>query len=118
MITIQKSQLSVMNIQYRYFSLDKFLDDAVGNGVSNIELWGAMPFFNIEDMTYQEVKEVRHQIESRGLKLVCLTPEQCVYPVNLAAPSEAARRRSLKFFEDNIRAASELGTDNYRIWIF
>ena len=111
MITIQKSQLSVMNIQYRYFSLDKFLDDAVGNGVSNIELWGAMPFFNIEDMTYQEVKEVRHQIESRGLKLVCLTPEQCVYPVNLAAPSEAARRRSLKFFEDNIRAASELGTD-------
>ena len=47
MITIQKSQLSVMNIQYRYFSLDKFLDDAVGNGVSNIELWGAMPFFNI-----------------------------------------------------------------------
>jgi len=31
--------------------------------------------------------------------------------VNLAAPSEAARRRSLKFFEDNIRAASELGTD-------
>ena len=67
-----------MNIQYRYFSLDKFLDDAVGNGVSNIELWGAMPFFNIEDMTYQEVKEVRHQIESRGLKLVCLTPEQCV----------------------------------------
>ena len=55
MITIQKSQLSVMNIQYRYFSLHKFLDDAVGNGVSNIELWGAMPFFNIEDMTYQEV---------------------------------------------------------------
>ena len=44
MITIQKSQLSVMNIQYRYFSLDKFLDDAVGNEVSNIELWGAMPF--------------------------------------------------------------------------
>ena len=104
-----------MNIQYRYFSLDKFLDDAVGNGVSNIELWGAMPFFNIEDMTYQEVKEVRHQIESRGLKLVCLTPEQCVYPVNLAAPSEAARRRSLKFFEDNIRAASELGTDKMLI---
>ena len=57
-----------MNIQYRYFSLDKFLDDAVGNEVSNIELWGAMPFFNIEDMTYQEVKEVRHQIESSGLE--------------------------------------------------
>ena len=78
MITIQKSQLSVMNIQYRYFSLDKFLDDAVGNGVSNIELWGAMPFFNIEDMTYQEVQEERHQIESRGVPYsgtVCISCE-------------------------------------------
>lgn len=111
MITIRRSQLSVMNIQYRYFSLNKFLDDAVSNEVPNIELWGAMPFFNIEDMTFREVQKVRQEIETRGLKLVCLTPEQCVYPVNLAAPTESARRRSLKFFEDNIRAASELGTD-------
>lgn len=111
MITIKKTQVSVMNIQYRYFTLEKFLNDAVENHVSNVELWGAMPFFNIEDMTYQEVKKVRHDIESRGLKLVCLTPEQCVYPINLAAPTEDARRRSLKFFENHLRAAGELGTD-------
>ncbi|MDO5425295.1 MAG: sugar phosphate isomerase/epimerase family protein [Eubacteriales bacterium] len=110
MITIQKSQIAVMNIQYRYFPLEKFLDDAVANQVQNVELWGASPFFHIEDMTYREVQQVRRAIESRGLRLVCLTPEQCVYPVNLAAPTGTARRRSLKFFEDNLRAAAELGT--------
>ena len=111
MITIHKSQLAVMNIQYRYFPLEKFLDDAVANEVQNVELWGAAPFFHIEDMTYQEVKKVRQAIESRGLKLVCLTPEQCVYPINLAGPTETSRRRSLKFFEDHLRAAGELGAE-------
>lgn len=108
---ISRKQIAVMNIQYKYFPLLKFLDDAVENGVENIELWGAAPHFHMEDMTYREIAGVRHEIERRGLHLVCFTPEQCVYPINLAAPSEAARRRSVKFFEDSIRAAGELGCD-------
>jgi len=111
MITILKSQIAIMNIQYKYFPLEKYLDDAVQFGVRNVELWGAAPHFHLEDMTYQDVKRVRHAIESRDLKCICFTPEQCVYPVNIAAASAAERRRSLKFFEDNIRVASELGTD-------
>ena len=99
-----------MNIQYRYFPLERFLDDTVAAGIENIELWGAAPFFHLEDMTYLQVKEVRHKIESRGLRLVCLTPEQCVYPINLAAADPQERFRSLKFFENHLRAATELGT--------
>lgn len=111
MITIKKSQVSVMNIQYGYYPLEKFLDDAVRAGVRNVELWGASPHFHLEDMTYRDVAAVRRQMHTRNLKLVCYTPEQCVYPVNLGAHSQAQRRRSLKFFEDNLRAAAELGTD-------
>ena len=43
-------QIAVMNIQYKYFPLTKFLNDAVKNGVKNIELWGATPHFHMEDM--------------------------------------------------------------------
>lgn len=100
-----------MNIQYKYFPLALFLDDAVRNGVKNVELWGATPHFHLEDMTYREVAAVRREIERRGLNLVCFTPEQCVYPINIASPHEEARRRSVKFFEDSIRVAGELGTD-------
>ncbi len=98
MITISKSQISVMNIQYGYYPLEKFLDDAARAGVEHVELWGAAPHFHLEDMTYTDVCRVRKQIEERGLSLVCYTPEQCIYPVNLAADSTVQRRRSLKYF--------------------
>lgn len=111
MITISKSQVSIMNIQYGYYPIEKFLDDAVRVGVKNVELWGAAPHFYLADMTYADVCRVRKKIEERALSLVCYTPEQCIYPVNLAADSEYQRRRSLKYFEDNLRAAAELGTD-------
>ncbi len=108
---LNKSQIAVMNIQYKYFPLTLFLDDAVKNNVENIELWGAAPHFYLDDMTYQEVTSVRHEIERRNLRLVCYTPEQCVYPINIASPHKETRRRSVKFFEDSIRVAGELGTN-------
>ena len=110
MSKINRRQISVMNIQYRYFPLSLFLDDAVRYGAENVELWGAAPHFHMEDMSYHEIRQVRREIESRGLKLVCYTPEQCVYPINLASANPDTRRRSLKFFEDGIRAAAELGS--------
>lgn len=111
MSEIKRNQIAAMNIQYRYFPLETFLDDAADCGLVNVELWGASPFFHIEDATYADVVRVRREIERRGLRLVCLTPEQCVYPINLASSVREERRRSLKFFEDHLRAASELGTD-------
>jgi protein FrlC len=108
---INMSRVAAMNIQYRYYPLEKFLDDTVLCGLTNVELWGAAPFFHLEDMTYLQVQKVRHEIEKRGLHLVCLTPEQCVYPINLAAPSREERFRSLKFFENHLRAAAELGSE-------
>lgn len=108
MITIGKDKLVTMNIQYKYWPLKKFLDDTVACGVQNIELWGAAPHFHPEDMTYADIQKVRREIEARNLNLVCYTPEQCVYPINMAAETEPERRRSLKFFEDSIRVAGEL----------
>ena len=89
----------------------KFLDDAVKYDVKYVEIWGAAPHFHLEDMTYGDVSRIRREIESRNLKVACLTPEQCVYPINLAAETLYERRRSQKFFEDYIRAACEIGAD-------
>ena len=69
MITISKSQVTVMNIQYGYYPLEKFLDDAARAGVEHVELWRAAPHFHLEDMAYTDVCRVRKQIEERGLSL-------------------------------------------------
>ena len=106
---IKRKQISLMNIQYKYFPLSLFLDDAEKLGVENVELWGGAPHFHMEDMTYGEICAVRREIRRRGLNLVCYTPEQCVYPINLASNAPDTRRRSQKFFENSIRAAGELG---------
>ena len=106
---ISRKQISLMNIQYKYFPLTLFLDDAQRLGVENVELWGGAPHFYMEDMTYREIRAVDKEIRSRRLNLVCYTPEQCVYPINLASGQPDTRRRSQKFFENSIRAASELG---------
>ncbi len=110
-IRIKKDQIALMNIQYKYHPFRKFLDDAVKYQVKNIEIWCAAPHFHLDDLTYLDIKRIKHEIDSRNLNVVCYTPEQCVYPVNIAAESRDERRRSLKFFENNLRAASELGAD-------
>ena len=108
---IRRDQIAIMNIQYKYFPFTKFLDDAVKYGVKNVEVWGAAPHFHLQDLTYLEVQKIHREIQSRGLNVACLTPEQCVYPINLASADASERRRSQKFFEDYIRAACEIGAD-------
>lgn len=110
-MNIKREQIAIMNIQYKYFPFTKFLDDAVRYDVKHVEIWGAAPHFHLEDMTYTDVKKIRREITSRGLGVACLTPEQCIYPINLAAAELSERRRSQKFFEDYIRIACEIGAD-------
>ena len=108
---LKRSQLAAMNIQYQYFPFTRFLDDAVKYGFFQVEVWAAAPHFHPEDLLYGEIARVRDEIVRRGLRVSCYTPEQCVYPINLAADRQEARRRSLRFFENHIRAAAELGAD-------
>lgn len=108
---IKREQIAIMNIQYKYYPFCKFLDDAVKYQVKNIEIWGAAPHVYLEDLTYFEIMQIKREIDRRGLNVVCYTPEQCVYPINIAADNRDERRRSLKFFENHLRAASELGAD-------
>lgn len=110
-MNIRRSQISMMNIQYKYYPFKRFLDDAVKYGINNIEIWGAAPHFYVNDLTYTDIERMNMEIVSRGLSVACYTPEQCIYPINIAAERESERRRSIKYFEDQIRIAEELGAD-------
>ncbi|MFM1652427.1 sugar phosphate isomerase/epimerase family protein [Brevibacillus sp. B_LB10_24] len=109
MTRLRRSQITGMNFHYIRYPFAHFLEAMVRYGIDRIELWGASPHFYVEEASPADIKRIRREIESRGLKLVCFTPEQCVYPINIAAEEGAIRERSVAYFIKSLEAAAELG---------
>lgn len=108
MAGLRMEQLSGMNLHYQHHSLAYFLDRQVELGIQNVELWGASPHLYVDDASPERVHSVRKAIQSRGLNLVCYTPETVVYPINIAADEEHIRWRSLRSLSRGIEIAAEL----------
>jgi len=91
-------QFSAMNILHSRFSLEYFLDGMKEIGFENIELWGAAPHYNYMAPQKEQQTHIKKLFRGRGLKMICFTPEQCVYPFNIAAKEELLRKMSIDYF--------------------
>lgn len=100
--------VSVMNYNYQRYPLEYFLDSMNRLNVEAIELWAAEPHLYVEDLPASRLAQIRKEIVGRGLKVICFTPEQCVYPVNIAARDERLRNRSVSYFKKSLEVAAEL----------
>ncbi len=109
------SQVAAMNEHFILQTLESFLDCAVCSGVHNIELWAGLPHLYAPDMTPDKVKRIREKIRERELELICYTPEQCIYPYNIAAREEGLREYSITYFMKNLEIASELDAPMFQI---
>lgn len=108
MSKITRDQLTGMNFHYKHYPLEYFLDAMVRYECKNIELWGASPHFYVDELTLHDMKNIKREIDRRNLSVVCFTPEQCVYPINLAAKEDGIRERSIQYFIKSAEAAEEL----------
>ena len=106
---LKKSQIAGMNLSYRYYSFDYFLDSMEQIGFQSIEVWGASPHFYTPDMTSNDIRNIVKNIRGHNLRVVCYTPEQCCYPENIAVKDPIARRRSIDFYKKTIDVCAELG---------
>ncbi|AFC33273.1 putative endonuclease [Paenibacillus mucilaginosus 3016] len=97
-----------MNITFRHFPLTYFLDAMNELGIGHIELWAGEPHLYVYRNALGTIRSIRQQVAARNLKIVCYTPEQCVYPFNLAASDSDWRQKSIEYFKDNLYAAAEL----------
>lgn len=108
MAQLTRSQLTGMNFHYLHYPLPYFLDAMARYGLGKIELWGAAPHLYVEDATLSEIHRLKQEISGRGLEVVCFTPEQCMYPINLAAKEKEIRDRSLRYFKKSMDISVEL----------
>lgn len=102
------SNICAMNFHYVRFPLVQFLDDAAEMGLRQVEIWGAAPHFYVGDETLAGARQLKASLRERELELVCFTPEQCVYPINLSSSEARLRDRSLRYFLDCLDMCVEM----------
>lgn len=106
---IKWNQIAVGNYTYPLFPFSYFLESMERLNVENIELWAAGPHLYLEDLAFIDLVKMEKEIYSHGLKAVCFTPEQCMYPINIGAEEKWIRDRSVRYFEKGLEATETLG---------
>ncbi|WP_072525914.1 sugar phosphate isomerase/epimerase family protein [Clostridium sp. Marseille-P3244] len=105
---MKRSQIAAGNFTYKYFPFTDFLDSMERLGLRKIELWSAEPHLYFEDYNYAQMTEIARKIRNRNLEVCCVTPEQYLYPVNIASLNPDTRKRSINYFKRAIDVAAEL----------
>ncbi|MGW9630191.1 sugar phosphate isomerase/epimerase family protein [Agromyces sp. NPDC055520] len=103
-MSITLDQITGSNFSYQHLPFERFLDDMVELGRERVELWGIAPQLHIPQTSPEQARSIRRRVTERGLTVHCLTPEQVIYPVNVASPSPWLREQSIAMF----RHAAEL----------
>jgi protein FrlC len=105
---LSQIELCGANFGFLRTPLEEWLDQMVALEFASIEFWAASPHLYVGDVKLAEVRKLQRSIASRRLKLICLTPEQVSYPINLAAREPEGRRRSLAYFSRALEVCEAL----------
>ncbi len=108
-MSLALTQVSGSNFSYQHHPLDQCLDDLAALGRTGVELWGVAPQLHVPWMCDADARAMRRAAASRGLEIVCFTPEQVMYPVNIASPDPRMRATSVATFRRAAELAVELG---------
>lgn len=112
---LKMNQFAAMNILHSRYSLEYFLDEMKGLGFENIEFWGAAPHYNYRAPQREQQEHIKMLFRDRDLKMICFTPEQCVYPFNIAVKDGLLRRMSIEYFLRCIEDAAGFGCEQIMI---
>ncbi len=107
---ITRNQIALGNYSHSLYDFDSFLDCIEKLEIQNIELWAAGPHFYIDDYDAGRTKAFAKKIFDRQLNVICLTPEQCLYPINIASEDDIARKRSIAYFMRSVEMCEQLQT--------
>ncbi|NRD77252.1 TIM barrel protein [Bacillus sp. BRMEA1] len=101
-------KIAGMNITFRHYPFHYFLDCMDSLEISCIELWAGEPHFYVYRNILSNLRETKREMKRRNKEIVCYTPEQCIYPFNLAASDSHWRQTSMEYFLQNLYASVEL----------
>ena len=109
MATIRREQLAAVNINYRMYPFQDFLDTQRELGMKTIELWAGAPHFLMDYQQRPDCAALRAEIESRELRVAALTPESALYQFPVAAYNEEVQKLAIPYYTNALKSAQELG---------
>lgn len=108
-MALSLDRVSGSNFSYQHRPLRECLDDLADLGRTGVELWGIAPQLHVQWTSNAEARAIGRAAAARGLEVVCFTPEQVMYPVNIASPDSRLRAASIAMFRRAAELAVELG---------
>jgi fructoselysine 3-epimerase len=92
------SQLIGANFCFQHNPFDKVAKLLSDLGMREIELWGVAQHLDLFHATDARVDSVRRVLTDHGLSTWCFTPEQVLYPINIASGDDNLRADSIERF--------------------
>lgn len=108
-------KLAPMSYPYLRYSLMKFLDKVADSPFDNIDLYCSAPQLNMFDYPLSRLLKLDKEINKRGLSIMAMTPENCVYPINFCTQDNSTRESSIRYYQRAIDTAEFLGCPKVQI---
>ncbi len=99
------------NFAYHRVPLTRWLDDMAVLERRELELWGVSQHIDLFQLTVPSVRRLRQELDARELRLYCVTPEQIMYPVNVASDDPVIVEHTTRMFRNAAELCAELEGD-------
>lgn len=106
---LSRHQLLGASFSFQHLPMAEVAAILSRHGFREMELWGIAPHLDLFHTDDAKVAALRGLLADHGLTVRIFTPEQVVYPVNIASGDAALRRASIDRFRRAADIAAALG---------
>lgn len=102
-------KISISSFVYYNYSLEEAIKRISACGYQGIEIWGGRPHAYRNDLTDDEIFNLRELMEKSQLEISAFIPAQFRYPTSLCSQNRRIREDSVNYIKDSIVTSIKLG---------
>lgn len=108
---LDRRQLIGANFSFQHHSFRWTAERLSAMGFDRMEFWGIAPHLDLFHESAVRLAEAKSVLADNGLSVRCFTPEQVLYPINIASGDAAYREASVRRFIHAAEICAELEAD-------
>lgn len=106
---LKREQLIGANFSFQHRPFQSVVQQLSQMGFKRMELWGIAPHLDLYHSNSTRRAELNAILDDNGISVHCFTPEQVLYPINIASGDRVYREKSVECFLKAADISAELG---------